>query len=201
MIRFCNISVTAILGSVSLAMLASAANAAGQSKTIDYGMLFVGKDAPPHAKTKLKHAAQLAVRDNRCASVGSGFYIPPKEQKSSHRGEPYMVTCKASDAEAYYNVYFSDTDLKASRTKTRATPVSKDKALEVCASALRNKYPTAKLDGFRTAYDASKSTSNVRQEIGLSVENQFGVKVDRVGNCIITPNGHLSKKDVWLTKK
>jgi len=186
---------------MSLAMLSSAANAAGQSKIIDYGMLFAGKHAPPHAKAKLKHAAQLAVRDSKCASVGSGFYIPPKEQKSSHRGEPYMVTCKASDAGAYYNVYFSDADLKASRTKTRARPVSKDRALKICASALRSKYPTAKLDAFRTAYDASKSTSNVRQEIGLSVENQFGVKVDRVGNCIITPNGRLSEKDVWLTNK
>jgi hypothetical protein len=176
------------------------AEAGGQSVPIDYGSLFTGKKAPRGAKAKLKRAAQLAAKGKHCASIGSGFYISPSEQLASHKGEPYMVTCKANDSRGYYNVYFSDADLKASRKKDRVKPVSKNVALEKCANGLRQKFPTARLNALETAYDASKSTSNVLQEIGLTVENQFGVRVHRVGKCIITPNGNLSSEDVQLIK-
>ena len=192
------------VGALTLAIvtaLPQVTEAAGQSVPIDYGSLFTGKKAPPGAKAKLKRAAQLAAQGKHCASVGSGFYIPPSEQLPQHKGQPYMVTCKANDSRDYYNVYFSDADLKASRKKDRVRPVSKKAALKKCANALRQKYPTAHLSAFRTAYDASKSTSNVLQKIGLTVENQFGVRVERVGNCIITPDGNLEPDDVWLTKR
>lgn len=191
--------VAAMLLAATMA-LPQAVEASGQSTPIDYGSLFTGKKAPSGAKAKLKRAAQLAAKGKQCASVGSGFYIPPSEQLASHKGEPYMVTCKANDSRGYYNVYFSDADLVASRKKGRVKPVTKKVALKKCANALRQNFPTARLNALETAYDASKSTSNVVQEIGLTVENQLGVRVHRVGKCIITPDGNLSSKDVRLIK-
>ena len=85
--------------------------------------------------------------------------------------------------------------------KDRTKPVSKQYALLTCRKALLKKFPNADLNPYRTGYNASNSTSNVLQKIALTVENSFGVRVERVGNCIITPNGHLSSEDVWLTKK
>lgn len=174
--------------------------AAPQGKHIDYGSLFTGKKAPPGAKAKLKRAAQLAIKSADCASVGSGFYIPPNEQLAGHKGKPYMVTCKSTRTRGYYNVYFGDADLASSRTKGEARPVSENVAIKLCAKALERKFPTARLKALETAYNPSKYGSNVLEEIGLTVENQFGIRVHRIGKCIITPRGNIGPKDVWLVK-
>ena len=197
--RFAFIAATMMI--VATVAQSEEALAAGQKVPIDYGSLYAGKTAPEGAMAKLKRAAQLAAKGRHCSSVDSGSYIPPSYQLPPNKNQPYMITCKANDSRGYYNVYFSDTDLQAARKKDRAKPVSKEVALEKCSDALRRKYPTAHLNAFETSYDASKSTSNVLQNIGLTVENQLGARVHRIGKCVITPDGNLSSKDVWVIGK
>lgn len=170
---------------------------------IDSSLFFTGKHAPPGAMDKLKQAAHLAALGNHCAKVTSGFWIPPKEQESGHQNEPWMITCKSTD-NGFYNVYFSDADLSSAHKKDRTKPVSQSYAAKACRKAFATKFPSAKLkllSGFEVSYDASTSTSNVLERIPVTVENAFGVRVERIVNCIITPDGRLNDEDVWLTKR
>lgn len=175
-------------------------NAANGQAQIDYSMLLTDSDAPPGADAKLKQAAQLAAKSPRCARVVGGFYVPPSDQLPQNRGEPYMINCSAAGSQGAYNVYFSDAELSGGAAKGPPVPVGRRAAIDQCRTTLKQRYEVVSINPLGVGYDA-KASGNVAVIMALTVQNGFGAKFKRWGHCIITPDGKMSAKDVWLSKR
>lgn len=159
---------------------------------IDYSSLYVGQQAPPGAKAKLRRAARLAASQASCKHVTGGGYLPLSERNRDHATAPYFITCSDPHKEidpGARNYYFTDAELRADRIPRLEAPVPRAQAIELCLDAVRQRlqYPSsAKFNAWSTQASLG-GTRNWRVVIPFTALNGFGNRVPGSGKCIIDP--------------
>lgn len=152
--------------------------------------MFYLPEADKHLMPNLVEAAKLALKTDKCAKVIDGSTTT----KSTPSSPSFFVTCQNKSGR-YFNLEYTLADISSGKSKD-VRGVNREKALEVCTSAIRKDAAVPSTVDFHVMFGTSITEApngNVEVLMEFDAKNAIGAEMPLKARCLILPDGRLDQ--------